>query len=239
MTPRLHLLLPALLLGLAGCPAPEAKTSSSATTKPPDIGSKADDLIRTDKFTQAEALLRSAIASAPAPQSRDDQITAAALHRRLAQSLAGQQRYDEAEPEAQTAYDELQPLFEPAEDYPIGHEELARAAWTLGEINSTRREFEAAEALMRDAAMWFEAHQPTSLDTAILLGQVGDCMAQQGRYADAEDAVTQSYERLRKELGDAAPETLDALQRVIFLYQAWDRPDKIQEYLATNSVTGG
>lgn len=234
---RLYLLF--LLLAVAGCPAPDSETSSSASGDSPNVAAQADELIRADQFTQAEELLRSAIASAPKPMTRDEQIATASLHRRLAQSLAGQQRYDEAEPEAQSAYDELQPLFEPVEDHPAGHEELARAAWTLGEIKSIRRNFEEAEALMRDAATWFEAHKATSLDTAILLGQVGDCMAQQGRYADAEDAVVQSYTRLRKELGDAAPETLDAFQRVIFLYQAWDRPDKIQEYLATNSVTGG
>lgn len=194
-------------------------------------------LCHAKEYAEAERVLREAIASIPASEGRADRIAAAVCRRRLAQVLSAARRFADAETEAETAYQALHDLYQPIEEYLTGDEQLARAAWVLGEIRLLSGRPAEAEELLSGALVWFEGLDAKSADTAVLLGVYGDCLAQLGKYSDAEDTTVQSYLRLVKLKGDKAPETLDALQRVIFLYQAWDRPDKVDEYLTSSGLT--
>lgn len=228
------------LLVQPACKGPGAGEASSVAQSKTDNVLKAVDRSCADKkFSAAEALLRSSIADVEHSQARQDQIATGIYHRRLAQVLSEQGRYADAENEASVAYESLHGLFQPIEKYPTSDEQVARAAWVLGEVRLILRHPAEAEDILKEAAVWFEGIDPASADTSILIGLTGDCLAQLGRYEEAEDAIVQSYVRLKKMLGDNAPETLDAFQRVLFLYQAWERPDKVDEYLGSSILTGG
>lgn len=225
---------------ISACHGPNrvADSDASGTTFDCDkTFAQVDALCHAKEYAEAEGVLREAIASIPASDSRADRIAAAVCRRRLAQVLAADRRFADAEVEAEIAYEALHELYQPIEEYPTGDEQVARAAWTLGEIRLLSGRPAEAEELLLEASIWFEGLDSASADTAVLLGVIGECLAQQGKYSDAEDTTVQSYVRLLKLKGDKAPETLDALQRVLFLYQAWDRPDKVDEYLAASGLT--
>lgn len=223
---------------LGGCQGPARVADSGPSEASFDrtkTFAQVDTLCNAKEYAEAELALRDAIASIPAAGSRADRISAAVCRRRLAQVLSADRRFDVAEAEAEIAYQALHDLY-PFEEYPTSDEQVARAAWALGEIRLTSGRPAEAEELLAEAIVWFEGLDAASADTAVLLGVFGDCLAQQGKYSDAEDTTVQSYVRLLKLKGGKAPETLDALQRVIFLYQAWDRPDKVDEYLTSSSL---
>jgi tetratricopeptide (TPR) repeat protein len=232
------LAIAALIISACHGPHRVADSSASGTTFDRDkTFAQIDALCHAKEHAEAERVLREAIESIPASDSRADRIAVAVCRRRLAQVLTAARRFADAETEGEIAYQALNDLYQPIEEFPTGDEQLARAAWVLGEVRLLAGRPAEAEELLSGALGWFEGLDAESADTAVLLGVYGDCLTQLGRYSDAEDTTVQSYLRLVKLKGDKAPETLDALQRVIFLYQAWDRPDKVDEYLTSSGLT--
>ncbi|MEM6783223.1 MAG: tetratricopeptide repeat protein, partial [Bacteroidota bacterium] len=63
------------------------------------------------------------------------------------------------------------------------------------------------------------------LPNAIRLN-LGGCLLDLERYAEAEAALTTSYARLNKTLGDETPYTERARQKLIEVYEAWGRPEQ-------------
>ncbi len=68
---------------------------------------------------------------------------------------------------------------------------------------------------------------------------IGACLTAAGRYEEAEPLLVRSYSLLRAELGETHRFTLDALQRIIDLYEAWGRPEQAAEYRAKEPVPQG
>ncbi|MFQ5490911.1 MAG: tetratricopeptide repeat protein, partial [Phycisphaerae bacterium] len=59
---------------------------------------------------------------------------------------------------------------------------------------------------------------------------LGDCLARQGQWAEAQDMLVPSYERLSVSLGAKQWRSVQALNRVIELYDAWGKLDEAARY---------
>jgi serine/threonine-protein kinase len=61
-------------------------------------------------------------------------------------------------------------------------------------------------------------------------GALGECLAAQNRFAEAEPLVVQSYEGLKTSKGEKHPYTTAALKQVVELYEKWKKPDMADKY---------
>jgi serine/threonine-protein kinase len=65
---------------------------------------------------------------------------------------------------------------------------------------------------------------------AVANSSLGECLAIQKRYAEAEPLLLGSYEALRSSQGAANPRTKSALQRLVALYESWGRSQTADEF---------
>jgi serine/threonine-protein kinase len=61
---------------------------------------------------------------------------------------------------------------------------------------------------------------------------LGECLLAEGRIAEAEPLVLVAYERLHETLGPAHERTVEALHRVVRLFEASGRPERAADYRA-------
>ncbi|UCE46392.1 MAG: tetratricopeptide repeat protein [Phycisphaerales bacterium] len=54
----------------------------------------------------------------------------------------------------------------------------------------------------------------------------------QGDYDKAKLLPTEAFNRRRLKLGDTRPHTLESLNNLIELYEAWNKPEKTEEWQA-------
>jgi hypothetical protein len=96
--------------------------------------------------------------------------------------------------------------------------------------NTTGRAREA-EPLLRDALAVLEPRVPRkSNPMATMLGNLGDCLAAQARYAEAEPLLNESYTILKAVNVPQSPGLDEARQRLVSLYEAWDKPEEAARY---------
>ena len=67
---------------------------------------------------------------------------------------------------------------------------------------------------------------------AKLQGEHGECLIQLRRFAQAELPLLASHEGLKASYGDEHNLTIDAIKRLIRLYEAWGKPEKAAEWTA-------
>jgi eukaryotic-like serine/threonine-protein kinase len=67
---------------------------------------------------------------------------------------------------------------------------------------------------------------------ALANGALGECLALQQRYNEAEPLLLASYETLKNSQGANNPRTRLALQRLVDLYEKWPKPDLAARYRA-------
>lgn len=65
---------------------------------------------------------------------------------------------------------------------------------------------------------------------ALAKSALGECLTIQKRYEEAEPLLLRGYNDLKAALGEQQPRTAEAKQRLLALYQAWDKPDQIARY---------
>jgi serine/threonine protein kinase len=65
---------------------------------------------------------------------------------------------------------------------------------------------------------------------ALANSALGECLTIQERYGEAEPLLMGSYESLKKSQGTNNPRTRLALQRLIQLYEKWQKPDRADKY---------
>jgi tetratricopeptide (TPR) repeat protein len=56
--------------------------------------------------------------------------------------------------------------------------------------------------------------------------------AAQGRYDEAEPLLTKAYNGRISKLGPEHPHTLESLNNLIELYEAWEKPERAEEWRA-------
>jgi eukaryotic-like serine/threonine-protein kinase len=114
-----------------------------------------------------------------------------------------------------------------------GHRTMAIALASLGKLLLEKGEVLEAEPLLREALMIHRKTSPKNdwgtPDTASALGA---CLTAMRRYDEAESLLTESYEGLKLASGVDNKRTLEALNRLISLYQSWGKTAKATEYRA-------
>ena len=118
--------------------------------------------------------------------------------------------------------------------YPQGHLVIAKELLALAEAEDQLGESESAESLARQAltiriASLPEGHWRIAYARSVL----GQCLTSQQRYDEAQDMLVESYPILKTERGATAWRTQRSRQRLIDLYDAWNKPDAAQKYRQT------
>ena len=67
---------------------------------------------------------------------------------------------------------------------------------------------------------------------------LGECLTKLGRFGDAEPLLLSSADTLEEKLGENHARTLQALEAIGKLYEAWQKPDKAAPYRARSSQPG-
>ena len=82
------------------------------------------------------------------------------------------------------------------------------------------------------------AYEPDHRYVTESLYLVGDCLRQLGRFEEAEPLLLRSFELSRDSRGIESGSTQSALQRLVSLYQDWDRPESAEQYEELLETTG-
>ena len=61
---------------------------------------------------------------------------------------------------------------------------------------------------------------------------LGGCLAAEGRYEEAEPLLVESLPIIHDRWGKQQKHTLKALDRIVSLYEAWDKPQKAAQFRA-------
>ena len=175
-------------------------------------------------FASAEPLLRQAIDI----RSRDlgnHHTKVAAICNSLGRML-----------QAKDDYDEAQELYERAlrirrERLGEEHAKVAISKKNLASLLLQRGETDAAGELLAEALATLRQSRPEG-DWAIADAKSiwGAYLVALERFEEAESYLVESYQTIQKIEGDHTISTRAALDRIIELYDAWDRPEKAAEY---------
>lgn len=64
------------------------------------------------------------------------------------------------------------------------------------------------------------------------MSALGECFAARGKFQEAEPLSVNSYEALKASQDEKSFETIDALGRIIKLYEKWSKPEEAQWFQA-------
>jgi hypothetical protein len=101
----------------------------------------------------------------------------------------------------------------------------------LGLSLEDQGDLKGAESALRESLALREASMPSGhWQLATSRSVLGECLARQRRFAEAEPLVVGGYEALKAFRGERDDRTAEALARVVALYEAWKRPDAAATY---------
>jgi serine/threonine protein kinase/Tfp pilus assembly protein PilF len=140
----------------------------------------------------------------------------------------------------------LQAQGKPAAAEPLYQEAVAIADESLGKDHFERAIYlrnlstalladgktTQAEASAREALSVFRKSKPSSWRVADAESVLGSCLARLGQFEQAEPLLLGSYPVLEKDSGDGKKYAKAALNRIIGLYSAWGKPDRVAAYRA-------
>jgi len=144
--------------------------------------------------------------------------------------------------QAQGRHREAEPLYREAlsiADERLGPQHPSRAAFLRNLASALLAQERAAEAepLAREALDIFRTKSPGSSRVAAAESVLGGCLAELGRFTEAEPLLLGSYAVLSREPeGSGARAARAALDRIIGLYTAWGRPEKAAVYRKLRST---
>jgi serine/threonine-protein kinase len=105
------------------------------------------------------------------------------------------------------------------------HPDVTRSLVALGSLHLRMDQPRAAEPLLREALARDRRTLPKGhWRTARTSRQLGSCLAALGQYDQAEPLLISGYDGLESALGPRNRETVEAVDALISLYDAWERP---------------
>lgn len=114
---------------------------------------------------------------------------------------------------------------------PPGHVDVNWSRVILAKIEMRTNDPQKAETDLRSAidklAGSLSKEHPL---VASARGALGECLCLQKRYADAEALLLESHKVLLSRLGPRDPRTQNAAQRLVALYDAWEKPDEAARF---------
>ncbi|MCH7812431.1 MAG: serine/threonine protein kinase [Planctomycetes bacterium] len=160
---------------------------------------------------------------------RGDTLTTglASSHSTMAKLYTDMGDLHRAEPEARTALDLHLRIH--GQD----HRYTARPMTLLARVLVRLGNYAEAEPLARNAlAIREQRLPPRNWKTAKTRSVLGAALAGLGRYVEAEPLLLAGYEVITRDRGAQHRRTYEAIQRVIFLYDAWGKHEQADVYRA-------
>jgi serine/threonine-protein kinase len=109
----------------------------------------------------------------------------------------------------------------------------ATALMVQGLVCGQTGRIDEAEKLLREAMRIRAENMPgTHFLRATANGALGEFLTAQKRFPDAEPFLIASYESLKKSQAENSPRRRRALQRLVNLYEAWNKPEQAASYRA-------
>lgn len=148
--------------------------------------------------------------------------------RNQAVSLYGQQRYAESIVKA----DETLKLYE--ENFGKHYDNYPTALIVKGLSLTKTGHVTEGEKILREAVqLRTERLAPEHYWVALAESALGECLALQKRFEEAEPLLIESYESLTRTQGRQNPRTLLARRRLADLYTIWNKPEIATRYFST------
>jgi eukaryotic-like serine/threonine-protein kinase len=196
----------------------------------PEVATSLDNLamVLDDQgaYAEAESLHREALALGRKLLGNEHPDVANSLHS-VGIVLAEQGRYREAEPFFRDGIALWRKLL--GNDHP----DLASGLGSFAEALCLEQKAGEAEPLAREAvAIWSKSVPRETPGRAAAESVLGGCLTLLHRYGEAEPLLLESYPILKSKTGAQSRETRYALRRLVTLYEAWGKTDKLAPYRA-------
>ena len=119
--------------------------------------------------------------------------------------------------------------------YTAGDRRLIFGLEELGKLLLKTDQFEKAETILSECLAIRDQAQPDDWQTFNAKSLLGHSLAGQNKHADAEPLLLTAYERMKEREAKIpasvrAARLTEALQRLIDLYTAWDKPDQAAKW---------
>ena len=179
-----------------------------------------------NRFAEAERLFRQTLELQEKVYGKDHPETALPMNN-IARVCHDQGRYAEAEMLYRHALAIRRKGLKP--DHPALAESLA---W-LGKLLTEKKELTEAEANLREAvAIRGKAFKADDWRLAEARSLLGGCLVAKKQFAEAEPLLVEGYQVMMNKRGSTYRRTIQALERVVALYDAWQKPDRAAQYRA-------
>jgi Tetratricopeptide repeat len=187
-------------------------------------------LDRTGRSAEAEPLFRAALEGARKQFGPDDPRTALAFMAPFGMSLLQQDKWSDAEPLLRDALEVARKHFGPDDPQMPGF--LAPLSLCLMQQDK----WSDAEPVLRECLAIREKLQPDEWTTFNTRSTLGGSLLGQKKYAEAEPLILSGYEGMKAREArippQGKPRMADASERVVKLYEAWEKKDKAAEWRA-------
>jgi eukaryotic-like serine/threonine-protein kinase len=115
---------------------------------------------------------------------------------------------------------------------PPDHSDISEVSGLRGIIMTRTGEAARGEPLIR---AWLETQRRTLTNPGPIMyaqGILGENLTAQRRYREAEPLLLESYNVMNARYGAHNPFTVEAARRLVALYEAWAKPDRVAEFRA-------
>jgi len=97
-------------------------------------------------------------------------------------------------------------------------------------LNKTGKPQEGERILREAVRLRVESLPKGHFWIALANDALGECLTTQKRFSEAEPILIESYTMLNSHLGQHDPRTVEALRRLVNLYQDWSKPEQAEQY---------
>ncbi|MCP4256530.1 MAG: tetratricopeptide repeat protein [Planctomycetes bacterium] len=177
-------------------------------------------------YDEAEQLFREILQTSRKTFGQTDMITSLVVGN-LANLLRRTGRYEEAEPLCLEALELRRQVF--GEDHPFTIDSLRG----LGLLRAEQQRYEEAEKLLTESLEKRRRVQGHEHERAIRnMVHLGWVYTEQQRYDEAEMLLLDAFELGCRVLGPLDQITIESIGKIVELYEAWNKPEKVDEWRA-------